>query len=56
MENKLEDLCFYTKLAKKTISAFANNIYSGLSSVTLERDVEVWENYYIPSTASFLLP
>tara|TARA_R100000278_G_scaffold29947_2_gene27648 strand:- start:7036 stop:7620 length:585 start_codon:yes stop_codon:yes gene_type:complete len=43
MENKLEDLCFYTKLAKKTISAFANNIYSGLSQEMLANDETVGE-------------
>ncbi len=38
MENKLEDLGFYTQLAKKTISAFANNVYSGLSKEMLSND------------------
>ena len=41
MENKLEDLSFYTKLAKKTISSFANNIYSGLSQEMLANDETV---------------
>ena len=43
MENKLEDLAFYTKLAKKTISSFANNIYSGLSQEMLANDETVGE-------------
>lgn len=41
MENTLEDLSFYTKLAKKTISSFANNIYSGLSKEMLANEETV---------------